>query len=738
MRTSVLFDHLLPSASAATVAGVVDYAFFGSLLRGAGVGCIAGVVYSATHDILENSLKSKSGFVNHSVAIITSASITYGVALAAASAGLIAMPTLASFGALYAMAIAVDIIFRAFLNEKPKAPPAAPPPVKEAPGVPVKQNAKAPTLTKPKRHVATTAPSTKPVKAIVPTTPATNLVQQVGQLVKPATVSPPPIPQLTPEEIARQVRIQQYERDLAAMKDVKNPILTVMLEKKFDMADWLLSKGVKPDFQDDDGNAPLLIAVSEGQADLVEKFIVSGAKVDVVDDKQNTTLHLAAAAGNLRLVTRFLTAPNKEARNASGETPLASAVRHGHLDVAKLLEGQGSNLKVLTNANETLLHLACSEKGDPKVVEWVYGLMPDAKAAQNKRSYPLLSALSAGKKSVAEWLLNKGADLQCQDRAGNTSLSLALSQGFDELAQDLLTKHGVKVDFKDKEQNTALHLAAGACNKTIKRYFTPADKDARNVYGVSPLAAAVWHGHLEAAKFLVRKNASPKTLTNAKETLLHIAATRSDDASLLQWVYDLWPEALNEKDVNGCTPLHSALKARKAGTAAWLSNIAGADVHCRDNEGNTPTSMAVRNGLKEAAGALVAKGAKDDCVDNDQNTLSHLAAFSGNVPLVEQFHSVAPPETRNKSGMTPLGMAVWNGQKAAAQCLLGKGADPKTETADKQTLLHLAASETGNLGRLPSGCTNWRKMPSMRRMPMGGRHSSQRWQQVNLALQSGY
>lgn len=131
MSRSIFSSHILPAAASSAIAGAVNYGFLGHSFRGAGVGALAGLFYSATHDILKT--KSENGFINHSFAILTSVLLTYGISKAAAAAGLIAAPTLAGFGALVGSAILVNLITRLIFKPRTPEPVSAKPKLSQLP-----------------------------------------------------------------------------------------------------------------------------------------------------------------------------------------------------------------------------------------------------------------------------------------------------------------------------------------------------------------------------------------------------------------------------------------------------------------------------------------------------------------------------------------------------------------------------------------------------------------------------
>ncbi|MCE5318277.1 MAG: hypothetical protein LLG04_13070 [Parachlamydia sp.] len=120
--------HLLPAGLAAgAAAGAAEFGsqigalggkMFSAGLRAgpsAILGAISGIFYSAIYDILPHCT-GLPNLRNHAIAVIGSAVATFGLAFAAASAGLIAMPSLATLGLLFAAAISANMVFRAIFG----------------------------------------------------------------------------------------------------------------------------------------------------------------------------------------------------------------------------------------------------------------------------------------------------------------------------------------------------------------------------------------------------------------------------------------------------------------------------------------------------------------------------------------------------------------------------------------------------------------------------------------------
>jgi ankyrin repeat protein len=158
---------------------------------------------------------------------------------------------------------------------------------------------------------------------------------------------------------------------------------------------------------------------------------------------------------------------------------------------------------------------------------------------------------------------------------------------------------------------------------------------------------------------------------------------------------------------DGRTPLHWAA-GFDVPAAIPLLLRAGANVHARDAEGNTPLFVAG----PDAASMLIAAGAD-----------VHARNREGNVPLHRNFHAalLAPGvNVRNAAGLTPLHYAALGGNARAIEWLLAQGADPNLRTsADTYWRASHMSREFGPGDRIPAGS---RALDLAR-----SRHSTTRW-----------
>jgi ankyrin repeat protein len=141
-------------------------------------------------------------------------------------------------------------------------------------------------------------------------------------------------------------------------------------------------------------------------------------------------LFLAAYAGNAQVLPDLLKAGASltgEMRllGTSSTDPISGAVRHGYLDVARVLVELGAPV----------------DRTDLRIT-------------------PLVKAVLGDQVEMAAFLISKGADVNHVDTNGMTALLYAASIDFGSPAMiDMLLKMGARTDMKTKDGKTALELA---------------------------------------------------------------------------------------------------------------------------------------------------------------------------------------------------------------------------------------------------------------------------------------
>eukprot|EP00930_Biecheleria_cincta_P033274 TRINITY_DN2303_c0_g1_i1.p1 TRINITY_DN2303_c0_g1~~TRINITY_DN2303_c0_g1_i1.p1 ORF type:complete len:387 (-),score=91.47 TRINITY_DN2303_c0_g1_i1:225-1385(-) len=179
----------------------------------------------------------------------------------------------------------------------------------------------------------------------------------------------------------------------------------------------ILSEGVHPDEQDDDGMTALMWAAKsasltcskrESRIEVMRVLLDSHASVNAEDDNGATALMHCVA---------------------SGQTSMSTAMQKGGpltLERANMNTSMVSALKLLLKGGGDMNHCTC------------------------KGFTPLMLAASVGSTSHVRLLLGAGANIDDQDEDGWSALLWASSRGWSDVVR-LLMKEGASFDEKDKK-----------------------------------------------------------------------------------------------------------------------------------------------------------------------------------------------------------------------------------------------------------------------------------------------
>lgn len=315
----------------------------------------------------------------------------------------------------------------------------------------------------------------------------------------------------------------------------------------------------------------LYAAARAGRVDRALALIEAGADVGALpgpgDRDQRSLAVLAAVLPDLRLL-RELIARGVDVNAAhAGMTPLLAATRdswHGRPDAVMTLLANGADPRIVDHEGNTPLHLA-ARSSDPGVA----ALLRDAAAELEARNHdgltPLGMACAVGNWRLAKFLLERGARAESE---GGTPALLAAAGGDEDDAAgvQLLIRHKARVDARDAQRRSALHVAAFHGHGDILAALLAAGADVRgrDNDGRTPLLEAARGGRLAALDALLAAGADVAAVDVGGRNAVMLACTAElPSAALVQRLLDLKVPA-DVADADGRRPVD-----RAAETGRW-------------------------------------------------------------------------------------------------------------------------------------------------------------------------
>ena len=314
---------------------------------------------------------------------------------------------------------------------------------------------------------------------------------------------------------------------------------------------------------------------------------------------------------------------------------------------------------------------------------------------------PLHWAAGYNVTELADFLIKKGADVNAMGEGGNTPLHHAAWFNAPEVAE-LLISNGADVNAKSFEEKMPLHHAAlndawHAAELLIKN---GADVNAKDrLFGEGPLHVALRRG-ADVASLLIRNGAD----VNAKVTPatpipipgvcvpklgwpgytpLHYVANRKVRDTPLHCVVNGEVQAAFDRVQQ--KPLEGNFLAKQL-----LEN--GADVNAKDEDGNTPLRITVRENAPHLAKLLINNGADVNVKDplRGEGLLHDAAGSNATETAAILLENGADVNAKDERGKTPLHWAALRNAPEVAELLMSNGADVNAKDMPGRTPLHWA------------------------------------------------
>ena len=437
----------------------------------------------------------------------------------------------------------------------------------------------------------------------------------------------------------------------------------------------LLEGGALPDGHEDDWVTPLMWAGYRNQPECALALLDAGADVNLSDVLGRSPLYLACADGGCELVELLLErGANVHIHDSTGVSPLMSASRYG-MSYWRTGERRSSVAQLLLDAG-----------ADPNHAD-SYGNTALLLATDDNMTGLDESGNIEEMNIHVRQLLDAGGDVNAVGWQGTTALMNACrsKQDMGERMIDMLLGAGADINAADVEGMTPLMIAAGCNTETVVRLLLRegADVNKQNALGTSALIMAASENHCQVVEALIEHGADLETCDNIGTTALMATFAYVEESMVT--------------------------RASRREVASTLI-AAGAHVNHADRDGNTALLLAVEHTytgymMGDAFGEemvkqltqLLSAGANVNVVGSGgSTTLIHVCrtqTYRGGEMVKLLLDHGADVNAVDDSGMTPLLMAVrWN-TPAVVAMLLERGADVRAVNNDGNNAAQLVGLE---------------------------------------------
>ncbi|MDR1899631.1 MAG: ankyrin repeat domain-containing protein [Treponema sp.] len=428
-----------------------------------------------------------------------------------------------------------------------------------------------------------------------------------------------------------------------------------------DSGSLLLSRGADIFAPNAKGESPLYLAFTSPGG--VRKWMITPLTLEARDGLGNSVLHYVCQWG-LDDQIPFVVGQgaDTEAANATGETPLFTAVKYDNASTIRALLANGASLNSRDTLGNSALHAAVRWDA-PRAAETLLEAGIDINAHSLNGNTPLHDAVSLGIVAMETLLVRYGANLEVRDAEGNTPFMEAVTAGYP-LAMERLAELGADPTTRNSRGDTPLHIAVAMERSDL---VTPllswgAPIHAKNSFGKSPFQIALATSPRMVSTLLTKDRIYSSD--DSGFSPLHIAVREAAAPAMVKIIVDQGGR-INSVDYEGRSPLRLAVDTKHWDKAKVMAD-AGADPFLAAGDGKTPAELALSSGEEGIRALFSGKGIA--ARDPSGNTILHYAAKSCKSELVTLLLELgANKGVKNIAAESPADIARrWNQNETAA------------------------------------------------------------------------
>lgn len=360
--------------------------------------------------------------------------------------------------------------------------------------------------------------------------------------------------------------------------DMLNIISTNGVSKK-ETFELLEKNGVKINKKYDDGSTALLLGMS-GDKDfsLTDYLQTKGLSIKDTDKAGNTAIDYAARGGNVFAMKKLFSSGIKPTNNALIFAAEGTRRTANTLDTYKyIVEDLKIKPTVVNKNGESILHLITKKQNQADNVKYFLEKGLDVNKVDNEGNTPFMNASGGRDIATLQLMLPKVSNINAINAKGESALSQAVKNGSSEVVNFLIEK-GADTQIIDKAGNTLAYY-------WVQSYKAPRGGGAPSGEQKDDMA--------EKLKTLQSKGVDFSKAQSEGNTLYHTAIVKTD-LNLLKKLESLNIniDALNEE---GMTVLHkAALISKNDEILKYLLSL-GAKKDIKTEFGETAYDLASEN-----------------------------------------------------------------------------------------------------------------------------------------------
>eukprot|EP00833_Pecoramyces_ruminatium_P013063 jgi/Orpsp1_1/1187095/evm.model.d7180000055344.1 len=299
----------------------------------------------------------------------------------------------------------------------------------------------------------------------------------------------------------------------------------------------------------------------------------------------------------------------------------------------------------------------------------------------SKEYSPLTFACEKGYQDIVEILIKYGANVDTEDKKGDTPLIIACKNNYNNIVK-ILIKNGANINKINKNgyiqpinisQKYDINYKNYMLGKFVSKTFEYEDNSKfknEKGWGYSPLIIACEKGYQDIVRILIENGVDVNKENNNEDTPLIIACEHGNQ-DIVRILIDNKAD-VNKENKNGDTPLIIACEKSNQDIVRILIDNE-ADVNKENKNRDTPLIIACKKGNQDIVRTLIDNEADVNKENKNGDTPLIIACEKGNQGIVRiLIDNKADVNKENKNGDIPLIVAFKKGHKDIMDIIYGK------------------------------------------------------------------